>query len=118
MMADDLAYGLTSLRTRTERDRAVSDLTRWAEQLEALNTIVGKATRAEDLATLLKDVIRSVVSALHVPFAAIWVGEERELYGLPREAGAEMLRWAQEYALDIPDVIAHSDFSRVKGGIL
>jgi len=115
MMADDLAYGLTSLRTRTERDRAVSDLTRWAEQLEALNTIVGKATRAEDLATLLKDVIRSVVSALHVPFAAIWVGEERELYGLPREAGAEMLRWAQEYALDIPDVIAHSDFSRVKG---
>ena len=63
-LADDLAFGIMALRTRTERDRADQAHREYSERLDLLVDIALSISSAPDLGTLLDRLIRRLVEAI------------------------------------------------------
>ncbi len=112
-LADDLAYGLTSLRTREEAHRR-------AAHQEALSAIIAAASSSPSLTELLEVVLEHVLQALGLEMGAIWMEGRHIVRGLPLEPLLAHGRTARAAGLDIPVPVAVEDWGREEknGGAL
>ncbi len=112
-LADDLAYGLTALRTREEIRR------RTAHQ-EALSAIIAAASVAPNLPDLLGVVLEHTLQALGLEMGAIWLEGNHIVRGLPLEPLLDHGRAARAAGLDVPSPVAVEDWAREEkcGGLV